>query len=264
MGSDYLARKLMKNGKQKLKLNFPDEHTEVYPEKDKTSKFIGVTYSKEKSKWRAQRWSKIENKPIYNGSYDGEETAAHATDTLARRLMENGKQKLELNFPDECTEVYPEKDERFSSKYIGVSYNKRDSKWSVRRYSKSEKKTAYNGYYDDEETAAHASDTLARKLMENGEKNHKLNFVDDDTQVYKEKNKEKSKWFAQRWNTGKDKNTIDYSEDYDDEDTAAHASDTLARKLMENGEQGHKLNFPDKFADVYPENQNIKRKRPKD
>ena len=40
---------------------------------------------------------------------------------------------------------------------------------------------------------------------------------------------------------------------YDNEDTAARASDTLARKLMANGEQGHKLNFPDDDTDVFPE-----------
>merc|ERR1712098_46123 len=48
----------------------------------------------------------------------------------------------------------------------------------VQRWSKNEYKMVHNGCYDDEETAAHASDTLARKLMENGELNHKLNFPD--------------------------------------------------------------------------------------
>jgi hypothetical protein len=38
-----------------------------------------------------------------------------------------------------------------------------------------------------------------------------------------------------------------------DEETAAHASDTLARKLTENGEKGHRLNFPDDYTEVYPE-----------
>ena len=56
------------------------------------------------------------------------------------------------------------------------------SKWRVQRWSKN--KLFYNGHYDDEETAAHASDTLARKLMKNGEQNHKLNFPEDDAEVY--------------------------------------------------------------------------------
>ena len=41
---------------------------------------------------------------------------------------------------------------------------------------------------------------------------------------------------------------------YDNEETAARASDTLARKLLTNGEQAHKLNFPDDDTDVFPEN----------
>ena len=45
----------------------------------------------------------------------------------------------------------------------------------------------FNGYYDDEKTAARASDTLARKLMKSGEQTLKLNFPEDDTEVYPEK-----------------------------------------------------------------------------
>jgi hypothetical protein len=36
------------------------------------------------------------------------------------------------------------------------------------------------------------------------------------------------------------------------EKSAARASDTLARKLIANGEIGHKLNFPDEDFEVYP------------
>ena len=41
-----------------------------------------------------------------------------------------------------------------------------------------------NGRYDNEKTAAQASDNLARKLMKNGERAHKLNFPADSTEVY--------------------------------------------------------------------------------
>ena len=43
-----------------------------------------------------------------------------------------------------------------------------------------------NGCYADEETAAHASDTLARKLITNGEQGHKMNFPNDDTEIFPE------------------------------------------------------------------------------
>merc|ERR1712098_110994 len=181
--SDTLARKFMKNGEQDHKLNFPDDDTEVNAEKKPTaSQYIGVTYS-DYSTWRAYRWSKYEKRKVYNGNYKDEKTAAHASDTLARKLMQNGEQKLKLNFPNDDTEVYPEK-KHTSSVYIGVSYSERKSIWLAYRRSRKEKKTVYNGFYNDEETAARASDTLSKKLMANGEQNHKLNFPDDDTEVY--------------------------------------------------------------------------------
>merc|ERR1712096_177428 len=103
----------------------------------------------------------------------GEETAAHASDTLARKLMANGEHNHKLNFPDNDTDIYPNKSS--SSIYLGVSYNGTKQLWQVLRWSKKDNKTVHNGHYKDELTAAHASDTLARKLMANGEQNHKLN-----------------------------------------------------------------------------------------
>merc|ERR1712034_73787 len=103
MGSDTLARKLMKNGEQVRNLNFPDDDTEVH--KRNSSEYIGVSYFKKDTKWRAQRHSKLnENKMISNGHYDTEEAAARASYTLARRLMKNGEQGHKLNFPDDETE----------------------------------------------------------------------------------------------------------------------------------------------------------------
>ena len=75
-------------------------------EKETISKYIGICYSTGRSTWGVRRWSAYQNKLFYNGCYDDEETAAHASDTLARKLMENGEQKLKLNFPDDYTEVY--------------------------------------------------------------------------------------------------------------------------------------------------------------
>merc|ERR1712098_321632 len=190
--SDTIARKFMENGEQNQKLNFPNDHTEVYPEKEIASKFIGVTYNKNKPKWYVQRWSKYESKNVFGGCYNNEETAALASDTLARKLMKNGEQKLKLNFPDDHTEVHREK-KSIASKYIGVSYIKRKSKWYVQRHSKTENKYVSNGCYNDEEQAAHASDTLARKLMENGDQILKLNFPDDHTKVYSADKQKKRK-----------------------------------------------------------------------
>merc|ERR1712096_297876 len=217
------------------------------------------------------RWSKTENKngrkAVYNGHYKDEETAAHASDTLARQLIANGEQNHKLNFPDDRTEVFPETK---MSKYFGAYYNEAHKKWIVQRWSKTENKNICNGSYKDEETAAHASDTLARQLMANGEQNHRLNFPDDSTEVFPETktpkyfgvyyNKAHKKWGAQRQSKN-EKKTV-YNGFFKDEETAAHASDTLARQLMESGKQNHKLNFPDDRTEVYPEKtQRNKRKR---
>merc|ERR1712098_146888 len=80
------------------------------------------------------------------------------------------------------TEVRAKKTSK--SKYFGIYYNEKCKRWLAQRRSKAEKKLFSNGYHRDEETAARASDNLARKLNANGEQNLKLNFPDDNTGVY--------------------------------------------------------------------------------
>jgi hypothetical protein len=232
-----------------------------------SSQHIGVSYEEKSGKWYARRRSKHEKKMICNGNYENEKTAAHASDTLARKLMQNGEQGHKLNFPYDDNEVLAGK--ASSSQFIGVSYHVNTSKWQTQRYSKHEKKKVCNGSYETKETAAHASDTLARTLMANGEQGHKLNFPDDDISVFPEKcssqffgvsyDVKKSKWQTQRYSKREKK--IIFNGGYENEETAAHASDTLARKLLTNGEKGHKLNFPEDYTEVFPERQR-KRKRP--
>ena len=66
-----------------------------------------------------------------------------------------------------------------------MSWSKSNLKWEVRRWSKIQGKTILNGYFkvDEEIKAAHASDTLARALISNGE-DHKLNFPNDEIEVW--------------------------------------------------------------------------------
>merc|ERR1712098_56275 len=128
-------------------------------------------------------------KRIYNGHFKDEETAARARDTLARKLIENGEKGHKLNFPNDETEVHAKTN---SSKYVGVSYAKRESKWQAKRWNKNENRSIHNGYYDSEEAAAYASDTVARKIMENGSILLKLNFPDEIEQNKKRKRSEDS------------------------------------------------------------------------
>jgi len=147
-----------------------------------------------------------------------------------------------------------------------VTYRKNKLKWKAQRRSSIENTMISYGCYDTETEAAHASDTLARKLMENGEQAHKLNFPDDETDVHKKRGysqyigvtyaKNISKWKTQRYS--KNENKAVSNGYYDTEEAAAYASDILASKLMESGEQCHKLNFPD---DDTEENREHKKKR---
>merc|ERR1712096_385707 len=121
----------MENGEQKFKLNFLHDKSKVFPEKTKSSKYFGVSYDTSNQRWLVSRRSKSENKNIYNGTYKNEEAAAHASDTLARTLMENGEQNHKLNFPDDDTEVHKR---IATSKYIGVSYNEKMKRWFVHRW----------------------------------------------------------------------------------------------------------------------------------
>ena len=125
---------------------------------------------------------------------------------MARELLANGEQGHKLNFPDDYTEVFIEvmtqrykallaeinpinfQNKESSSQHIGVSHDVKIGRWFAQRHSKLQKKMIRNGVYDNEETAAHASDTLARKLMANGEQGHKLNFLNEYTEVFREIN----------------------------------------------------------------------------
>jgi len=143
----------------------------------------------------------------------------------------------------------------FFVKLIGVTGNKTRTRWTANRWSKKEKKNVHNGVYKDEETAAHASDSLARKLIENGEQGHKINFPDDDTEVYPEKTPTSFKGLLARATL------------WDDTDALALASDVLTRKLIANSyKRNLKLMYPESDTDseVHAANKGKKRKRPKD
>merc|ERR1712098_691822 len=89
------------------------------------------------------------------------------------------------------TKVHTEKKTKSST--YEVSYDVKTSKWFAYRRNKHDKKTIYNGHFKSAEKAAHASDTLARKLVANGEQNHKLNFPADHTEAYPEERQRKRK-----------------------------------------------------------------------
>jgi len=254
----------------------PEDGPLVHKETNKIlpifSNYIGVTANP--CEWVAQRWSELENKSFSNGNFDNEETAAHASDTLARELMNNGEKCHMLNFPRDDIEVYGKNSGYFGVTYKGV-YLGGYQGWRAYRWSKNYNQMFYNGYYRNEVSAVHASDTLARALMAIGEHGHILNFPDKTFVIYeKQPQRFKStssnyigvtykstleRWRAHRWNKQYGQLII-HKECYKYEETAAHASDTLARRFIHNGESGHKLNFADDETVIYPKERNKRNK----
>jgi predicted small lipoprotein YifL len=120
-----LARKLIANGEKGHRLNFPDDDIEVWG--NRRCNYFGVSYNKEQNRWRAERWSKKENRSIYVGTFKDAETAIRASDTLGKTLIANGEKGHKLNFPDDDKLNFPKDDTEVwknrRSKYFGVCYN---------------------------------------------------------------------------------------------------------------------------------------------
>merc|ERR1712098_922866 len=89
--SEGHGRENVHNGERE-EIRVKIEEDEYAKKKEPSSQFIGVSYDMNTTKWRAQRRSKLEKKTLCNGTYENEETAARASDTLARKLLSNGEQ----------------------------------------------------------------------------------------------------------------------------------------------------------------------------
>merc|ERR1711964_928080 len=101
-----MGRALMKNGDKEMKLNFPYDEIEVWAEKKTSPKYVGLSWIKSKSKWRVERWSKVQGTNVYNGYFnrDEEMRAAHASDDLARKLKNAGEEGHKLNFSENAAD----------------------------------------------------------------------------------------------------------------------------------------------------------------
>jgi len=173
-----------------------------------TSEFVGVSWVKKSRKWMASM--KHDGKMQRLGCFDDEREAARAVDTAARRLRgddAHGRRAgngswLRVNFPteeevkrakdrgalltkeDKAAAAAAVSDQQGPSKFVGVSWNKKDRKWEAKITH--DGKQQHLGRFDDEQEAAQAVDTAARRLRGNdahggraggrGKQWHRLNF----------------------------------------------------------------------------------------
>jgi hypothetical protein len=173
---------------EKAQPNFPTKKEEAAKEAKQTrSTYRGVYWHKSRNKWVARIW--CDGKQHHLGRFEEEEAAARAYDRAARA---HKGEKAQLNFEgnEEAAKAYdsaaraqhgetaqlnvPAEGEsgfRKSSKYRGVSWDKRSSKWHVRLYCDDKQHSL--GHFEDEEEAARAYDRAAK--VHKGER-AQLNF----------------------------------------------------------------------------------------
>jgi hypothetical protein len=150
---------------------------------------VGVNWSKRHRKWRAE--IRHDRKLQYLGRFDDEREAAQTFDTAARRLRgkdaHGGRaaktdrrcRPWRLNFPaegevkraqargallteDDKTAAMAASERQGPSKFVGVSWNRQNRNWKAE--IKHDRKQQYLGSFDDEQEAARAVDTAARRL----------------------------------------------------------------------------------------------------
>jgi hypothetical protein len=276
------------------------------------SEYVGVSWDKRDRRWVAG--IRHGGKRQHLGSFDDEQEAARAVDTAARRLRSEDAhggrasktgRRWKLNFPteeeakraqergalltadDKAAAAAAVSERQGPSEFVGVSWDRRSRKWKAQ--IRHDGKTQNLGSFDDEQEAARAADTAARRLR--GEdahggrsgRNNKWNRLNFPTQAEVKRAQDRgallteedktaavaaseqqgpSKFVGVSWDKGHRKWKAHIKHDgktqnlgsFDDEQEAARAFDTAARRLR--GEDAHdggranktgrqwKLNFP--------------------
>jgi AP2-like factor (ANT lineage) len=125
------------------------------------SRYIGVSWDKRSSSWKANLYDPQTQRAQYVGSYASEVDAARAYDCAAVQAHGPGAKR---NLPGEDTSEPPvslgeERRERKTSLFVGVRWNK--ANWSATLYDPQTKRGQYIGSYASEEDAARAYDRAA-------------------------------------------------------------------------------------------------------
>lgn len=159
-----------KNAQNKEKMN------------DATSKYYGVSYHKFNNRWVA--YVAHDNQAKYRKVFEKEELAARARDLYILENIDDPHYKFNYDWNDEDKILWKQKldaisdnyDNKFSSKYNGVCYNKKTDKWIIT--IKKNQKNVHSKTFTDEIYAAKYRDIWLLAHYEDDVKNgkYKLNF----------------------------------------------------------------------------------------
>ncbi|KAG1659229.1 hypothetical protein FOA52_008998 [Chlamydomonas sp. UWO 241] len=155
------------------KRNFPNELVTAPPvstgerrRERKTSKYLGVSYHKGASAWRADLWDPQLQRRERIGSFASEEEAARAYDYTALQIQgPNAKRNFAELITEPPVSMGDLRRERKTSMYLGVSWFASKASWVAELWDPALQRRERLGSFASEEDAARAYDFAAVQLV---------------------------------------------------------------------------------------------------
>jgi len=225
----YVITAISSKSKNRMEIGGNDAQNSHAKFKNQTSKYIGVFWSKDCRKWKAQLKHKRQN--YYGGYFDNEEQAAMKVNLLCDKYETDRKNPTITVAPDEIKQV-----QNPTSKYFGVNWDNTKKKWRPHLIHNS--KRYYGGYFDNEKHAAMRVNLLCDKC-EIQRKNPTIDIDLDSIKQLKQKRENQTSNYkgvcwnraAKKWQTQLNHNEKKYHGGYyDKEENAAMKVNLLCDK----------------------------------